>query len=78
MQVRILPLQLRERILMSDYERDKWIKDNLPSNCGPEMKMAMEIVMRLAYNEGLKAGQRKQRSQSAEDERERIHGPWSI
>ena len=46
-------VHLRERNLMlSSYDQDKWIKANLPTNSGPEMKAAMEVVMRLAYAAG--------------------------
>lgn len=58
-----------------DSIRDKWIKDHLPTVGGPAMAVAIEVVMKLAYNEGLRRGQELARIQHKEDERERRHGP---
>lgn len=38
-------------------------------------KDAVEVLMRVAYDEGRKQGERDRSLQVAEDERERIHGP---
>lgn len=59
---------------MDTFSRDKWIENNLPKGSSAE-KMAFEVLMRVAYNEGHQKGQEEARAQHREDERERLHGP---
>ena len=55
--------------------RDNWIKNNLPVSCSPEMKIAFEIAMRQAYDQGYTDATKDARSRQLSEEHERRYGP---
>lgn len=52
---------------MGTFSRDRWIKENLPVGCDAGMKIAFEVIMRQAYDEGYKQAQKYAKSQAEAD-----------
>ena len=57
---------------------EKLIRTALPKSKGEYSRDAVEALMRLAFEAGSESGHKQSARQAAEDERERIHGPYSI
>ena len=56
-------------------KRDAWIRENIPTGCSEELKMALKISMQIAYNQGYLQGEEETRSRIASQQREDMHGP---
>jgi hypothetical protein len=65
-----------EAVMLDNYERDQWLKENAPDP-GNYNSDAVKALMKIAYDAGRKQSKSSAR-QSAEDERERNHGPAFI
>lgn len=49
------------------FSRDQWIKENIPAGCDAGMKLAFEVIMRQAYDEGYKQAKKDVKSQAEAD-----------